>query len=253
MNVLGCGMMLRRATSKSMLITSWLKRYHAYTLPRSFYKLSKVHHPDANPKNPSAAHTFSLISESYSLLSDPTRRATYDRDVLRLHQSSHSPNATPKGSYHSAGGRPATGLSRRRGTYKGPPPSFYRSGGYGTHGEKRRKAHEESTTTGGSADRGEGVGGGKQHGGMGPGDDPFGHQGDVPHFDRASHHKTQKREDDRRWQRTHRAVDEDDVEFEPQMSMGAHFIVIIMLLGVSFVVPALYLQFGRTGKKKREA
>lgn len=171
--------------------------------------------------------------------------------MLRLHQSSHAPGAAPKGSYHSAGGRPASGLSRRRGTYRGPPPSFYKSGGYGTHGERRRAAHEESTTTGGSADRGEPFGG-KQHGGMGPGDDPFGHHGDVPHFDRASHHRTQKREDDRRWQRTHRAVDEDDVEFEPQMSMGAHFIVIIVLLGVSFVVPALYLQFGRTGRKKRE-
>lgn len=223
-------------------------------IKKSFYKLSKAHHPDANPDNPSAAQTFSLISESYSLLSDPTRRASYDRDVLRLHQQS-SPNTAPRGSYHSAGGRPATGLSRRRGTFRGPPPSFYRSGGYGTHGEKRKKAHEESTTTGGSEQRGEKAKAGfgpRQHGGMGPGSDPFGHHDDVPHFDRAGNLRTQKREDHRRWQRSHRAVDEDNVEFEPQMSQGAHFVVVIVLLAISFAAPAVYLQFGRTGKKKNE-
>src|SRR6478735_9239419 len=55
------------------------------TIPRSFYSLSKTHHPDANRSDPNASSTFSLISESYTVLSDKSRRATYDRDVLRLH------------------------------------------------------------------------------------------------------------------------------------------------------------------------
>lgn len=92
---------------------------------------------------------------------------------------------------------------------------------------------------------------------MGPGGDPFGHQDDVPHFDRQGHHRTQRREDERRWQRTHRtrrAVDDDNVEFEPQMSLGAHFMIVMGILATSFAVPALYLRFARSGrKKKREA
>lgn len=89
---------------------------------------------------------------------------------------------------------------------------------------------------------------------MGPGDDPFGNRDDVPHFDRRGHERTQRREDEKRWQRAHRArraVDDDNVEFEPQMSIGAHFLVVIGLLTASFTVPALYLQFGRSGKTKK--
>lgn len=87
---------------------------------------------------------------------------------------------------------------------------------------------------------------------MGPGDDPFGHHQDVPHFDRAGNLKTQRKEDDRRWQRAHRAVDDDNMEFEPQMSQGAHFMVVMTLILVSFVVPTVYLQFGRSSKKKSD-
>lgn len=215
------------------------------TASRSFYKLSKAHHPDANPHDPSASHIFSLLSESYTVLSDAARRAAYDRDILRLHHhQSHHPQ---KGSYHSAGGRPATGLSRRKGSFRGPPPSFYRAGGYGAHTEKHRRAREESTSSGGSES--------SPHGGMGPGDDPFGHHQDVPHFDRYGHHRTQRREDERRWKRTHkRAVDDENVEFEPQMSIGTHFMVVLGILTTSFAVPALYLRSARSGRrKKREA
>ena len=238
---------------------------------RSFYKLSKLHHPDANPNDPDAASTFSLLSESYTVLSDPPRRAAYDRDVLRLHQQHHDggggSHAQPRGSYHSAGGRAASGLSRRRTTFRGPPPSFYRSGGYGAHADKRRRAHEETTAPGGSGKSDEkqqqqrddydfsSSFGRSQHGGMGPGDDPFGHHDDVPHFDRRGHHRTQKREDERRWQRSHRsrrALDDEDIEFEPQMSIGTHFVVVIGLLVVSFMVPAIYLQYGRSKRKSRE-
>ncbi|KAL2269116.1 hypothetical protein VTJ83DRAFT_3962 [Remersonia thermophila] len=128
-------------------------------IKKSFYLLSKRHHPDVNPSDPHAPARFMRISEAYATLSHAEKRARYDRDVMSRyfsrrggHHSSTAGSATTSGaSYHStgpAGGRPASGLSRRRGTYQGPPPSFYRSGGWGAHAAKRRAAHEESTGMG---------------------------------------------------------------------------------------------------------
>ena len=232
---------------------------------RSFYTLSKSHHPDVNPSDPNAAETFSRISESYHVLSSATRRAAYDRDVLRLHHNRHSSGPAHHGSYHSsnpAGGRAPSGLSRRRGTFRGPPPSFYRSGGWGAHSEKRRKAHEESTGTGeGSAASGQKHSSGRDdpasgtyshYGGMGPGGDPFGHRDDVPHFDKESHTRTHQRQDQRRSQRERRAVGDDDVEFEPQTSLAGHFFIVSGILAATFLAPLIYLQFARTNRRKRE-
>lgn len=38
-------------------------------------------------------------------------------------------------------------------------------------------------------------------GGMGPGQDPYGHKDDVPHFDHKSHERTHRRGDERRARR----------------------------------------------------
>jgi curved DNA-binding protein CbpA len=235
-------------------------------IKRSFYTLSKSHHPDVNPSNPDAAENFSRLSESYHVLSNPTRRAAYDRDVLRLHQHQHQHQHAHHGSYHStnpAGGRAPSGLSRRRGTFRGPPPSFYRSGGYGAHADKRRQAHEESTGSGG-----EGAGSFGQHqqgqsqstggggpwsspfGGMGPGSDPYGHHGEVPHFDKETHTRTHRRQDERRAARR-RAVGDDDIEFEPQTSLAGHFFIVSGILIVTILSPLLYLQFARDNRKKK--
>ncbi|ETS01181.1 hypothetical protein M419DRAFT_36158 [Trichoderma reesei RUT C-30] len=254
----------------------------------SFYALSKTHHPDANRSDPNASHNFSLLSESYTILSNASRRATYDRDVLRLHEHGHGhhghhhPHHHHHGSYHStnpAGGRPPSGLSRRRGTFRGPPPSFYRSGGYGAHAEKRHQAHEEST--GGAASSssssstranpwdtsafhhahtsssssGGGGGGGGTYGGMGPGSSPFRQDDDrdvPPHWDRAGHARTHEHQDRRRWQRQRRAVGDDGIEFEPQTSLAGHFLIVAGILAATFVAPAVYLQFMRLGRRKKE-
>ncbi|CEJ94268.1 hypothetical protein VHEMI09809 [[Torrubiella] hemipterigena] len=225
------------------------------TIKKSFYALSKAHHPDTNP-SPSAASLFALLSESYTVLSNATRRASYDRDTLRLQPArggSYSSTQSP------AGGRPASGLSKRRGSFRGPPPSFYRSGGWGDRTEKRRTAHETSTG-------GEGANAEQQHrqhteadsglGGMGPGSNPFKdaeYVRSTPHFDKESHTKTHKAEDRRRWERRRRAVDEDGVEFEPQASLGAHFLIVAGILGATIVAPMVYLQFLRLERHKREA
>ncbi|KAL6878746.1 hypothetical protein J3F83DRAFT_711548 [Trichoderma novae-zelandiae] len=252
-------------------------------IKKSFYALSKAHHPDANHSDPDAAHNFALLSESYTVLSDASRRATYDRDVLRLHEqhARHHAHHHPHGSYHStnpAGGRPPSGLSRRRGTFRGPPPSFYRSGGWGAHAEKRHQAHEESTggaSSGSSAAAGDAgpkranpwdtgafhhaqsssSSSSSYYGGMGPGSSPFRDDDDrdvPPHFDRAGHTRTHERQDRRRWQRQRRAFGDDGIEFEPQTSLAGHFLIVAGILAATFVAPAVYLQFMRLGRRKQE-
>ncbi|NQV06457.1 molecular chaperone DnaJ [bacterium] len=48
-------------------------------IKRAFRKLARETHPDANPDDPDAEHRFREIAEAYEVLSDSTRRATYDR------------------------------------------------------------------------------------------------------------------------------------------------------------------------------
>jgi molecular chaperone DnaJ len=45
----------------------------------AFRKLAAQHHPDKNPDDPKAAVRFKEINASYQVLSDPQRRAMYDR------------------------------------------------------------------------------------------------------------------------------------------------------------------------------
>jgi molecular chaperone DnaJ len=45
----------------------------------AFKKLAAQHHPDRNPNDPHAAGRFKEINASYQVLSDPQRRAMYDR------------------------------------------------------------------------------------------------------------------------------------------------------------------------------
>ncbi|EPE08309.1 hypothetical protein F503_01092 [Ophiostoma piceae UAMH 11346] len=175
-------------------------------IKKSFYKLSKQHHPDHNPKDPHAPRRFMRISEAYSVLSQADKRAVYDRDVMRHHSRSghyhphHSHTHRPNASYHStgpAGGRPASGLSRRRTQFRGPPPSFFRNTGSG-----RGAAY----TPGGTSGSGDGGSGGptkqqqqqyEQQYGYGPGNVNSNDKGtrcepNTPHFDRESNERTHR-------------------------------------------------------------
>lgn len=200
------------------------------------------------------------ISEAYTTLSSPEKRTRYDRDVLNLHHPHEPhPGRRPGGSYSStttnpAGGRPASGLSKRRSAFRGPPPSFYRSGGWGAHGAKRSAAHESSTGGAGGSDTssshrqpgGEndgtwaagGFGPGATAGGMGPGQDPFkGSQDDVPHFDREGHERTGRRTEEARTTRRRMRMDGREVDVEAEQGATGMFFVIGGILLTSFLVP----------------
>lgn len=207
-------------------------------LKKQFYTLSKKFHPDLHPEDASASARFIRISTAWAVLGNAATRATYDRDLAQSDPFAFSAGAggnyhggrgrgssAPVGSHSSAqaygggyGARPASGLSKRRGQFRGPPPSFYRSGGWGGFGEKRRGGAEwarddahtaaAAANANASADTGTGTGTGtnesqatsgaqKKAGqsqgygfGFGSG---FGYpDNDVPHFDREDHFRRQE-------------------------------------------------------------
>lgn len=54
-------------------------------IKKAFRKLARESHPDANPGDPHAEARFREVAEAYEVLSDPKRRAAYDRgDTLDL-------------------------------------------------------------------------------------------------------------------------------------------------------------------------
>ncbi|KAH0843235.1 DnaJ domain protein [Fonsecaea pedrosoi] len=115
-------------------------------LKKQFYVLSKETHPDVNKSDPKASERFAQISESYSVLADPEKRKRYDRDIMKAHHPHHRGHSShghrsQGGTY--AGHRPASGLSKRRSVFKGPPPSFYAHGNPSSQTQQRADARPQ--------------------------------------------------------------------------------------------------------------
>ncbi|GIJ82393.1 DNAj domain protein [Aspergillus pseudoviridinutans] len=185
----------------------------AAEIKKKFYSLSLHHHPDRNPGDPKASSRFARISSAYHVLSNSAKRSAYDREhgIYAQHGSSThstaSPGQHPMGSHSSysanlhtkgasyAGSRPASGLSKRRGPFRGPPPSFYAHGGYGSSRRPPPGGASASSSSAGAA-------------GSARDEDPtsFIYRNPVYHFNAPGHYRTQSAEDARRQQRRSREM-----------------------------------------------
>jgi curved DNA-binding protein len=71
-------------------------------IKQAFRKLAKKYHPDQNPDKPQAEARFKEINEAYEVLSDPDKRAKYDRfgpDFARMNGVGNPPPGGAGGNY----------------------------------------------------------------------------------------------------------------------------------------------------------
>ncbi|PSK34345.1 DnaJ subfamily B member 9 [Elsinoe australis] len=222
----------------------------AKEIKKQFYTLSKSHHPDLHPNDPNASSRFVKISEAYTVLGSPEKRAKYDRSIVPA--SAPASRSHPSGSYSShtagpAGGRAPSGLSRRRTQFRGPPPSFYKSGGWGSQGAKRaeyqgreREHGAAGAGTGGRTDAGSAGTDGKgswayDEPGTGPGGFAPGWDNDVPHFDRQGHYRTQESVE-----RMRRRARNEEVEVGASGGVLGPFIAVTGVIGFVFAISAFF-------------
>lgn len=185
------------------------------------------------------------------MLSIPEKRAQYDAHIgspsPRAHARTHDAHA-PSGSHF--GSRPASGLNKKRSTFRGPPPSFYKAGGYGKHGAKRAEyAHHEHE--GAAGDRSPGA---ESYGGFGEGFGPGQAEtgNDVPHFDDRTHKRTHDTVYEHISARRRR---ERDAEIPKDFDRGGILANFLMVSGVVAIAAAAANMFsnGNEGGKKAQA
>lgn len=163
----------------------------------------------------------------------------------------------PSGSYSSSGasysgpgGRPASGLSKRRTQFKGPPPSFFRSGGWGNQGAKRAEsasrashAHERASSAQGDSTQ-------DTPPGTGPSGFTQGFSNDVPHFDRDGHFRTQDAVERNKVKRR-KGVPLDELR-DTGPSMLFNFILMSGVLTLIFGISGALMGEGAQGRTKKK-
>src|ERR1700740_78326 len=70
-----------------------------------YRKLAKQYHPDLNPGKPEAEERFKAVSAAYDLLSDPDKRARYDRGEIDESGAERPPRSYYRGYAEGAEGR----------------------------------------------------------------------------------------------------------------------------------------------------
>ena len=227
-------------------------------IKRQFYTLSKKNHPDHNRNDPDASTRFVAISEAYHVLSVPEKRAQYDAQLESAKRQSRwgkSGSDIPQGSYSSAafGSRPASGLNKKRSTFRGPPPSFYKSGGYGKHGAKRAEyAYSNPHAEAGADAKDAGQESYGDYGGFGPGQQNQGNE--VPHFNDRQHREMHENVNEHIWARRRRL--RKAVKVEEEWEKGNMLVNFTLMSGVVALIGLTAHIFGnrhdvQTQKKEK--
>ena len=234
-------------------------------IKKQFYALSKKYHPDVNHA-PSASERFVNISEAYHILGSAEKKGKYDRDLQRAHGGGGVGARTGSFSSRSAGGpaggRPASGLSKRRSQFRGPPPSFYAQGGYGSQGGKRQRAQANAdeqaqarAQQSGPHDPNHPSGLGSQpnytgSGGFSPGsgDAEFDPDPSMPYFDKAGHRRTHEGLGARRESAEARRPRVDPyAHTHGGGGLIANFFIVSAVVATATVAATLILEFVRQG------
>lgn len=187
------------------------------------------------------------ISEAYAVLGNPTKRESYDRDSLQ--PSGGPPSTVNRGSHSSSGpygSRPASGLSRRRTQFRGPPPSFYRSGGWGSQGAKRASQAEAAASSPPHPAPSSAGSGASSKGGFGIGGSQTDWNSDIPHFDRDGHYRTQEQQEQRRMKR----IRKDSVDYDSGGSMLLNFVLIGGVISLAYMISTT-VENGRVRNKSK--
>lgn len=133
------------------------KTASAAEIKSAYRKLAKQLHPDRNTDNPKAAERFATVTGAYDLLSDPDKRAKFDRGEI---DADGNP-AMPFGFGGGAGGAPGGGFRGFRGDPRG---GFSTDFGGGAEAADLGSLFEEllgaQTGRGRGAGMGAGMGGG---------------------------------------------------------------------------------------------
>jgi hypothetical protein len=80
----------------------------------AYHRLARQYHPDVNPNNPSSEERFKQINAAYEVLSDPHRRAAYDRSQSVYDRPRWSHTRQRRTTYHRSHARPTSSTTRSR-------------------------------------------------------------------------------------------------------------------------------------------